>query len=407
MQIKKIPDTGSPGTEKPTDKLWNTGYIKVWSANFMLFFSFMLLTPLLPLYLSDTFGANREQIGLVLAGYTVTTLLIRPFSGYLVDSLPRKVVLLVCYGCFALMFGGYLLAGTLITFTIVRTLHGFPFGAATVANSTVAIDVLPSSRRTEGIGYYGLSNNLATAIAPSTALFIYGAIADFDLLFWISLVVAMGGLALNATLRLRDRTPKSRSLHMTWDRFVLRRAWSEGLTMICFAFSFGILTTYIAIYGKEELNITEGTGLFFTLFAAGLIISRLTGSRSLRKGRIIHNASVGICISAAGYLLFASVSSLWGYYGAALIIGLGNGHMFPAFQNMFINLAENDRRGTANSTLLVAWDMGVGLGTLSGGIISQYHGFHTAFWAGWIVNATGAIFYFLYTRRHFLSRRLR
>lgn len=407
MRQKKANQSEMQTIESPKEKLWNAGYLKVWSANFMLFFSFMLLTPLLPLYLSESFGATREEIGVVLAGYTLTTLLIRPFSGYFVDSFPRKLVLLVSYGCFALMFGGYLVAGTLIAFTVVRTLHGFPFGAATVANSTVAIDVLPSSRRTEGIGYYGLSNNLATAIAPSVALFIYGAIANFDLLFWMSLAVAAGGFTLNATLNLRNRAPLARRPHLSWDRFVLKRAWSEGLTMVCFAFSFGILTTYIAIYGKEELGITEGTGLFFTLFAAGLIISRLTGSRSLRKGRIAHNASIGICISAVGYLIFASVSSLWGYYGAALIIGLGNGHMFPAFQNMFINLAENDRRGTANSTLLVSWDVGVGLGTLLGGVISQYHGFHAAFWTGWAVNIAGGAFYFSYTRRHFLARRLR
>lgn len=106
----------------------------------MLFFSFMLLTPLFPLYLSETFGATRQEIGFVLSGYTLTTLIVRPFSGYIVDNYSRKLVLLITYGCFALFFSGYLLAGSLLAFTVVRTLHGFPFGAATVSNSTVAID---------------------------------------------------------------------------------------------------------------------------------------------------------------------------------------------------------------------------------------------------------------------------
>ena len=118
----------------------------------MLYFSFMVLTPLLPLYLSEAFGADKDTIGLVLSGYAVTALLIRPFSGYFVDSFPRKTVLLLFYGLFALLFGGYLIAGSLLLFGVVRTLHGAPMGAATVANSTVAIDVLPSSRRAEGIG---------------------------------------------------------------------------------------------------------------------------------------------------------------------------------------------------------------------------------------------------------------
>lgn len=126
------------------ERLWNRNYIKVMTANFSLFFAFYLLTPLLPLYLHETFGATKDVIGLVLSGYTITALLFRPFSGYFVDSFPRKKVLMVCFAAFAIFFAGYLAAGTLLLFTIVRTLHGGPFGALTVANSTVAIDVLPS-----------------------------------------------------------------------------------------------------------------------------------------------------------------------------------------------------------------------------------------------------------------------
>ena len=135
------------------ERLWNHNYIKVMTANFALFFAFYVLTPLLPLYLSETFGATKDVIGLVLSGYTITALLFRPFSGYKVDNFNRKTVLLICYAAFAIFFAGYLAASTLLLFTIVRTLHGGPFGALTGANSTMAIDVLPSSRRNEGIGY--------------------------------------------------------------------------------------------------------------------------------------------------------------------------------------------------------------------------------------------------------------
>ena len=138
----------------------------------MIFFSFMIVMPLLPLYLRDTFATDKHVIGIVLSGYTLTALLIRPFSGYIVDSFPRKLVLLVSYFLFFFMFAGYIVATSLTLFAILRTVHGAPMGAVTVANSTVAIDVLPSSRRAEGIGYYGLSNNLATAIAPMVGLLV-------------------------------------------------------------------------------------------------------------------------------------------------------------------------------------------------------------------------------------------
>ena len=393
--------------QEPKVALWNSNYLKVWSANFMLFFSFMLLTPLLPLYLAETFAADKETIGLVLSGYTLTALLIRPFSGYLVDTFPRRTVLLVSYLLFAALFAGYLAAGSLLLFAIVRTLHGAPFGAATVSNSTVAIDVLHPTRRAEGIGYYGLSNNIATAISPTVALLIYGWCNNYDVLFWIAFVVAFIGLWINSTLHLTPREPVKNKPPMSLDRFLLLRGWSLGLCMVGFAISYGILSTYLAIYGKEELGITQGSGLFFLLLSLGLILSRLAGGRTLRRGLIRQNAAIGVSIALCGYLLFATLHNPWGFYGAALIIGLGNGHLFPAFQTMFLNLATNDQRGTANSTFLVSWDIGIGIGIILGGSVAEHLGYHAAFLLAAAANALAVANYFLHTQRHFLRNKLR
>ena len=389
------------------ERLWNSNYLKVWCANFMIFFSFMLLTPLLPSYLSDTFGADKQTIGIVLSGYTLTALLIRALSGYIVDSFPRRTVLILSYALFALFFAGYIVAGSLVLFAIVRTLHGAPFGATTVSNSTVAIDVLHPSRRAEGIGYYGLSNNIATAISPTVALLLFGAYKSYDLLFWVAFITALIGLASTLSVKLREREIVKNNQPLSLDRFILLKGWRQGAAMICYAFSYGVLATYIAIYGQEELGITGGTGLFFMLLAIGLILSRLVGGRKLRQGKVTQNASIGIAVSLVGYFVFAAVHNYWGYYGAALIIGLGNGHMFPAFQTMFINLAPNSQRGTANSTLLVSWDIGIGLGILVGGIVSEHIGYHAAFWTAWGVNLLGVCIFYLFARRHFQQNKLR
>ena len=390
-----------------SEQLWNSNYLKVWGANFCLFFSFMLLTPLLPLYLTETYGASKQEIGFVLSGYTLVALAVRSCSGYIVDSFPRKKVLLLSFLCLALFFAGYILAGSLAAFTLVRTLHGAPFGVATVSNSTVAIDVLPSSRRSEGIGYYGLSNNLATAISPTVALFIYHIWPNFDVLFTLSLIIGLGAFFLNCGVKLKPRPLVRNLIPLSLDRFILTKGWSQGLCIVCFAFSYAVVATYIALYAKEHLGITGGTGLFFFLLALGLMLSRITGSRTLRRGLIVRNATVGIIASLFGYLLFAAIHNPWAYYTSALIIGLGNGHMFPAFQMMFINLASNNQRGAANSTLLVSWDVGMGLGILLGGVIADHLGFFSAFWTGWIINALGVAFFLLYSRGYFLRHKLR
>ena len=387
------------------ERLWNRNYCKVMAANFTLFFAFYVLTPLLPLYLSEHFGATKDIIGLVLSGYTITALVVRPFSGYLVDTFPRKTVLMVSFVAFAIFFAGYLAASTLLLFLIVRTLHGGPFGALTVANSTVAIDVLPSSRRTEGIGYYGLSNNLAMAIAPSIGIFVYRYTHSFELLFWIALVVAAIGMLTDASVdvpKTKIVKPKTVSL----DRFFLLRGWLLGVNMVAFGFCFGVLSNYLAIYGKEVMGISGGTGAYFMLCSVGLILSRLQGGRALRQGRVTHNAAEGICISLVGYTLFILIPNMVGYYASALLIGLGNGHMWPAFQNMTISVAPNSQRGTANSTILVSWDVGMGLGILLGGVISELAGYTTAFWTVATVNALGTLTFFAATRRFFLARNL-
>ena len=389
-----------------TEKLWNKNYCKVMTANFSLFFAFYVLTPLLPLYLSEHFGATKDVIGLVLSGYTITALVFRPFSGYFVDSFPRKTVLMVCFSAFSIFFAGYLAASTLLLFTIVRTLHGGPFGGLTVANSTAAIDVLPSSRRTEGIGYYGLSNNLAMAVAPTIGIWIYQLTDSFEFLFWLALIVACGGWIVDATVVFPEKEIVRNKSKLSFDRFFLVRGWLLGLNMVAFGFSFGVLSNYLAIYGKEVMGITGGTGTYFMLCSLGLILSRLQGGKALRQGRLTFNAGSGMLISLIGYTLFILWPGPIGYYGSALLIGLGNGHMWPAFQNMTINVASNSQRGTANSTILVSWDIGMGLGILLGGIISELINYSAAFWTVVLVNAMGVSLFFLYTKSFFLKRNL-
>ena len=388
------------------EKLWNTNYWKAMIGNFMLFFSFYILTPLLPIYLDAQFAADKDIMGIVLSGYVIAALIVRPFSGFIVDTFNRKKVLVVCFFFFFILFTGYVGAGTLLMFAIVRTMHGLPFGAVTVANSTVAIDVLPSSRRNEGIGFYGLSNNLAMAIAPSVGIWIYDATDNFSLLFWIALAISLIGFATVSTIKLKHRPPVAEKKKLSLDRFFLTRGWLLAINIACFGLCWGIMSNYVAIYGQEMLGITDGTGLFFMILSAGLFCARLIGTRALRQGKITQSAAVGVVLSLGGYVLFACVKQGWAYYTSAALIGLGNGNMYPAFLNMFIKLARNDQRGTANSSILTAWDVGMGLGIIAGGFLLEYISYSAAFWGAAVMQLAGTLIFYLFTRNFFTRRRL-
>ncbi len=396
------------------EKLWTKDYVKVLTANFTLFFSFYLLTPLLPLYLTERWEAGKDVVGFVLSGYTVVALVTRLFAGHLVDYYPRRRVLLTCFALFALFFGGYIAASTLLLFTIVRTLHGGPFGALTVANTTACVDVLPPSRKAEGTGYYGLGNNLGMALAPSIGLWIYQATQNFELLFWLALAVASVGLCVDATVKFppRETSPSpdgefSRRRHNILNRYLLLRGWILSLNIAFFGFCFGILQNYLALYMKEVHHVVGVTGTFFMLVSGGLIVSRLVGAKALREGKLTQNCLEGAVIASLGYILFISVPNIWAFYLSALLIGYGQGHLWPAFLNMMLSIARPDQSGIANATLLVAWDVGLGMGVLLGGALSEYFSYNVTFTAVAAAEVAGTLFFAFVAQKNFkrLQRR--
>ena len=388
------------------ERLWNTNYIKVMVANFLLYFAFYLFMPILPIYLSETFNTSKDMIGIVISGYTIAALISRLFSGYLVDSYPRKKVLMICFFFFFILFAGYIAAGTLLLFAIIRTLHGIPFGSLTVANSTVAIDVLPANRRNEGIGYFGLSNNLAMAIAPSIGIYIYKFTSDFTLLFWISLIIAALGMLADSLVKLDQKEIVQNRNKISLDRFFLTRAWLLGVNIALFSFCYGVLSNYLAIYSKDVMGITGGTGTYFMLLSIGLFVSRLQGAKALREGKLTQNGAIGVSISVIGYFIFVAFPNTIGYYLSAVLIGLGNGHMYPAFLNMFIHTAHHNERGTANSSILISWDAGFGLGILAGGFVAEAFNYSSAFWMVFIMNAVGVLLYFISTMKFFTKHEI-
>lgn len=393
--------------QKQQMKLWNRNFILACLGNFLLFFAFYLLVPILPIYLTETFSASKSSIGSILALYSLTALMIRPFSGYIVDSFSRKKVLVLCFFLFFALFGGYLLAGTLLMFTIVRALHGFSFGAVSVSMTTVAIDVMPSQRRGSGIAYYGVANNLSMCIGPMTAMYMHQCGASYEWIFFLALFAAGLGFAVISFIDVPIKELIRNKESLSLDRFWLAGAWRESINLTFISFSYGLLTTFLAIYGKEKLGIEGGSGTFFLLFAIGIIISRLAASHWINRGFVTINITVGTAILIVGYLMFALWIDLPGYYLSAIIIGLGQGMFLPACQTIFINLAPNNKRGTANSTYLTSWDVGAGIGIMVGGFIVDHLGYSAAFLSAAISVAIGLLLFQLFTAPHFLRNRLR
>ncbi len=396
------------------DKLVTPSYCFILVANFLLYFGFWLLVPVLPFYLSESFQSGNSTIGIVLSCYTIAALCIRPFSGYLLDTFARKPLYLFAYFVFTLMFAGYLIAGALTLFIIFRVIHGVSFGMVTVGGNTVVIDIMPSSRRGEGLGYYGLTNNTAMSIGPMFGLFLHDAGVSFATIFCYALGSSVVGF-LSATLVKTPYKPPVKREPISLDRFILLKGLPAGTSLLLLSIPYGMTTNYVAMYA-QEIGITAQTGFFFTFMAVGMAISRIFSGKLVDKGKITQVISAGLYIVVFTFFLLSACVYIirWDvllctilFFAIALLLGIGFGIMFPAFNTLFVNLAPNNQRGTATSTYLTSWDVGIGIGMLTGGYIAEISSFDYAYLFGACLTVLSALYFNLKVTPHYHKNKLR
>ena len=140
--------------------LWNRNFVQCCISYFLMNFAFYMLMPTMPVYLVEELGISTSEVGMVLSSYTIGLLCVRPFSGYLVDCFSRKPLYVFAFTIFACLFAGYWFAMTVYTIMAVRFIQGGFMGLTSVSGNTITIDVIPSKRRGEGMGFYDQSRHV-------------------------------------------------------------------------------------------------------------------------------------------------------------------------------------------------------------------------------------------------------
>lgn len=396
------------------DRLVTPSYCFILAANFLLYFGFWLLIPVLPFYLSEVFSAGNSTIGIILSCYTVAALCIRPFSGYFLDSFARKPLYLMAYFIFMTMFAGYIIAGSLTLFILFRIIQGVSFGMVTVGGNTVVIDIMPSSRRGEGLGYYGLSNNIAMAVGPMSGLFLHDAGMSFTTIFCCSLGSCIAGFVCASLVKTPYKPPVKRE-PISLDRFILLKGIPAGISLLLLSIPYGMTTNYVAMYAKQ-IGINATTGFFFTFMAIGMAISRIFSGKIVDRGKITQVISAGLYLVVFSFFLLSACVYLinWNdmlctvvFFAVALLLGVGFGIMFPAYNTLFVNLAPNSQRGTSTSTYLTSWDVGIGIGMLTGGYIAEVSTFDKAYLFGACLTIVSMLYFNGKVAPHYHKNKLR
>ena len=375
------------------EKLFNKNYLCLCAANFLFFFSFYLLLPVLPFFIMENFQAGNAVIGTVISCYTLATLVVRPFSGYMMDTFKRKPLYVLALSIFTAVFVGYLFAATITLLIIIRIVHGFAFGLTSVGGNTLVIDVVPSEHRGEGIGYYGVANNI---------------------IFLGCMACSLLAVLFATQIKHRVRPPVKRP-PISLDRFILLKGLLAGVSFTLLAFAYGQISNYIALYAKE-MGLTISSGLFFTVYAVGLIASRLFAGKMVDRGKVTQTIALGlgiVVLAMFGLGMCHHCNALGTNYTAvaflliALCCGLGFGAAFPSFNALFINLGTNAQRGTATSTYLTTWDLGLGIGIFSGGMLAEHFSFSTAYLVASASVLVSLVFFIIIVAPHYQRNKLR
>ena len=382
--------------------LWNRNFVQCCISYFLMNFSFYMLMPTMPVYLVEVLGIDTANVGIVLSSYTIGLLCVRPFSGYLVDCFSRKPLYLYAFMVFAILFSGYLFAVTMLGIMAVRFLQGGFMGLTSVSGNTIAIDVIPSARRGEGMGFYGLTINLAMSLAPLVAVALYARLG-FHPLVMVALAAAFIGVASVGLIRYPEREKMPRP-HFSLDRFILLKALPAAFSYILVAIPYGMIISFVVLYGKE-INVSN-PGYFFVYMAIGVGTSRLISGRLVDHGKIHLVAVSSMLCLLVTFIVFALLHNAFVFFACALFIGIGFGVGVPAFQCLFVNVAPHCMRGTATSTYLTSFDMGVGIGMLSAGFIASCLSLSAAYLAGSACCLFSLLVYFRWVKPSYERNRL-
>ncbi|AIF44766.1 MULTISPECIES: MFS transporter [Virgibacillus] len=367
---------------RATDKIWTKDFVLVCLANFFIFLGFQMTLPTLPLFIKEL-GGSDQMIGIIIGIFTFSALLFRPYAGHALESKGRKFVYMIGLAVFVISVGSYAFIVGIGLLVVMRIVQGAGWGLSTTATSTIATDIIPMKRRGEGLGYFGLSGNLALAFGPALGLTLVGVIS-FTSLFLICAGLGLVAFLLSMTIHYKkvEESP-DKAVTIKFDIFE-KSAIQPSILLFFITVTFGGIASFLPLYAAQEH--IDGIELYFLVYAAFLMISRtFAGKIYDNKGHLYVFLPGAICIFIA-MLLLSWLPNMMVMLVAAAIYGLGFGSVQPALQAWAVDKSPNNRKGMANATFFSFFDLGVGIGAMTFGQLASLSGYGAIY-----VTAAGSV----------------
>ena len=366
-------------------------FLRLWSFGFFTFFTLFQILPVMPFRIV-ALGGTKAQAGLFLAIYTYACAFSAPVTGAIADHIGRKRLLMISSTAFVIFSVLYGVIESLPLLFAAALVHGAAWSGILSSSAAIMTEIIPESRRTEGIAYWGMASTAAVAIAPLVGLSIY------DIGWrWLSLELTATSLVMVIlSLFVRAGVGRSTRPFPALLELVDWRVMVTALSLFVIAFSYGGVTSYAAMIAVERR--IEPPSLFFTVFAIAIFSTRLvTGPLGDRIGpkRLFYPS---VAIIPPALLILAVGESRLSMIVAAAIFGTGFGGAYPAFATWILARTDESRRGATFGSIVWAFDTGIGTGSLVLGWMAEHFGFRDAFLVGAAVSL-GSIPIFIATSR--------
>lgn len=380
--------------KKSSVKLWSRDFVIIIVINFLVFMNHLMILSTFPFYI-EHLGGTEAFSGMATAVFAIVAVVLRPFIGWVLDNGKRKSVLIIGLCGMALTPIGYLVFATLYLAFICRVLQGAALAFSNTTTATIASDIIPKPRFAEGMGMFGLATALATACAPALGLALMKRVS-FAALFLTAFACAAISLILLLIMKVPKIETKKKPLNVKG--LIDKDALPASFTALAFLLTYGAVENYVAKYAAEEK--LPGGGIFFVIMAIIIFLTRMTAGRVVdRHGEGIFAYSCNISMFAA-VLLLGLIPNTATFILAAILSGFGFGGLEPALQSMAVAIATPETRGTANSTFLCAYDIGIGVGGGIAGVLITAIGYHHMFAVVSLFNVLSVLIYTFIGRNH-------
>ncbi|MDR7000581.1 MFS transporter [Neobacillus niacini] len=379
-------------------KLWTKDFISISLSNFFVFLTFYILLVTLPILALQEYHSSASEAGLMTTVFLLSAIISRPLAGKWLERGEHKKTLLTALIIFAGASILYFFPQTIMGVLFIRLLQGVGFGIATTAAGTIVADIIPPSRRGEGMGYFAMSINLAMVLGPFIGLTVIQHLGD-KILFTLSMIVAFGSLVTGLIVKM-EKTEKTSQAAVS-SSFSIRNLIEPSAVPISVVGSFlaivySALLSFVSVYATE-IHLANLASLFFVVYAVVLLISRPFTGKWLDQYGPNFIFYPCVILFAFGMLLLSKSGGAVTFLISAGVIGVGWGTLFPTFQTIAIQDSEPRRRGLATATFLSIYDTGMALGSFIVGLIAAKMDYSSLYFlCTFYVLIGGALYYFLH-----------